>query len=363
MIHWLRSAQKSRSWKKNILYLTLILSISFLLSLQIQILFHAQSLIPTIFVLAVFLISLITQGYIWGIVSSLISMMAVNYAFTFPYFKFNFTMPENFFSAVIMLFVTIVTSTLTTKIKEQEKMRLESEKEKMRANLLRAISHDLRTPLTTIYGSCSAIMENYDLLSKEQQLKLLGEVREDSQWLIRMVENLLSVTRIDGEKVNVIKTPTVLEELIDTVLVKFQKRYPNQVVTIDIPDEFISIPMDAVLIEQVLMNLLENAVQHAKGMKQLTLKVFTSGTKAIFEVTDDGCGIPKEQMPHLFTAYLEKRNIPADGQKNNMGIGLSVCAAILKAHGGDIYAKNQKLGGVTFGFSLEKEEMDEENYE
>ena len=271
-----KKSKRSKSWKKNILYLILILGVSFLLSLQIQNLFHAQSLIPTIFVLAVFLISLVTQGYIWGIVSSLISMMAVNYAFTFPYFTFNFSGPENLFSAIVMLFVTSMTSTLTTKIKEQEKIRSEGEKEKMRANLLRAISHDLRTPLTTIYGSCSAIIENYDLLSKEQQLKLLEEVREDSQWLIRMVENLLSVTRIDGEKVNVIKTPTVLEELIDTVLVKFQKRYPGQEVTVEIPDEFISIPMDAVLIEQVLMNLLENAVQHAKGMKQLKLKVFTS---------------------------------------------------------------------------------------
>ena len=301
MNDWLkRNKKKSKSWRKDLLYLILILSISFLLSLQIQVLFQAESLIPTIFVLAVFLISLVTQGYIWGIMSSLISMMAVNYAFTFPYFTFNFSGPENLFSAIVMLFVTSMTSTLTTKIKEQEKIRSEGEKEKMRANLLRAISHDLRTPLTTIYGSCSAIIENYDLLSKEQQLKLLEEVREDSQWLIRMVENLLSVTRIDGEKVNVIKTPTVLEELIDTVLVKFQKRYPGQEVTVEIPDEFISIPMDAVLIEQVLMNLLENAVQHAKGMKQLKLKVFTSGTKAIFEVTDDGCGIPKEQMSHLF---------------------------------------------------------------
>ena len=364
MNDWLkRNKKKSKSWRKDLLYLILILSISFLLSLQIQVLFQAESLIPTIFVLAVFLISLVTQGYIWGIMSSLIGMMAVNYAFTFPYFTFNFSGPENLFSAIVMLFVTSMTSTLTTKIKEQEKIRSEGEKEKMRANLLRAISHDLRTPLTTIYGSCSAIIENYDLLSKEQQLKLLEEVREDSQWLIRMVENLLSVTRIDGEKVNVIKTPTVLEELIDTVLVKFQKRYPGQEVTVEIPDEFISIPMDAVLIEQVLMNLLENAVQHAKGMKQLKLKVFTSGTKAIFEVTDDGCGIPKEQMSHLFTGYLEKRFVPEKKKKNSMGIGLSVCAAILKAHGGEIYAENQKSGGVTFGFSLEKEEVDENNYE
>ncbi len=104
---------------------------------------------------------------------------------------------------------------------------MESETEKMRANLLRAISHDLRTPLTSIYGACSTVIENYDSLGREQKLKLLGEVCEDAQWLNRMVENLLSVTRIDSEKVSVKKTPTVLEELIDTVLVKFKKTHPG----------------------------------------------------------------------------------------------------------------------------------------
>ncbi len=142
-------------------------------------------------------------------------------------------------------------------------MRAESEREKVRANLLRAISHDLRTPLTSIYGSCSAIMENYDRLKKEQTWKLLGEMKEDAEWLIRMVENLLSVTRLDGNAASVVKRPIVLEELIDAVLVKFKKRYPNQPVQVQIPDQFVSIPMDAMLIEQVLINILENAVFHA----------------------------------------------------------------------------------------------------
>ena len=249
---------------KNVIVSAAILSASFMFSLLIQNLFSDQSLIPALFVLAVFLISLITGSYVCGIVSSFISVLAVNFAFTFPYFKFNFTVPENLVSAVIMLIVTILTSTLTTKINIQEKIKTEGEKEKMRANLLRAVSHDLRTPLTTIYGSCSAIIENYDRIAKERQIKLLKEIQEDAQWLIQMVENLLSVTRIDKEKVNIKKNPTVLEELIDSVLIKFRKRYPNQNVYTDIPDEFISIPMDAMLIEQVIINLLENAVQHLK---------------------------------------------------------------------------------------------------
>ena len=243
-----------------------------------------------VFVLAVFLISVYTDGYVWGVVASLIGVLAVNFAFRSPYFAFNFTLPENLFSGMAMLVVSIMTSTLTTRIKKQEQLRMESETEKMRATLLRAVSHDLRTPLTSIYGACSTVIENYDSLEKEQKLKLLGEACSDAQWLNRMVENLLSVTRFDGGQVAVQKTPTVLDELIDTVLVRFQKRYPKVPVTTYLPDSFIVIPMDSMLISQVLTNLLENAAVHAEGMTQLTLRVFTLGSRAVFEVSDNGCG-------------------------------------------------------------------------
>ena len=218
-----------------------------------------------IFMLAVFVTSMYTEGYVWGVAASLISVLAVNFAFLSPYFAFNFTLSENLFSGLVMLVVSIMTSTLTTRIKKQEQLRMESEKEKMRANLLRAVSHDLRTPLTSIYGACSTVIENYDSLDKAKTIKLLGEACSDAQWLTRMVENLLSVTRIDSEKVTVQKTPTVLDELLDAVLVKFRKRYPDIQVELETPDAFIVIPMDSMLIQQVLMNLLENAALHAEG--------------------------------------------------------------------------------------------------
>ena len=168
-----------------------------------------------------------------------------------------------------------------------------------------------------------------------------------------MVENLLSVTRIDGGRVQIVKTPTVLEELIDSVLIKFRKRYPGQAVAVTIPDEFVSIPMDAVLIEQVLINLLENAVQHAAGMQKLELKVRCEGDRAVFAVEDDGCGIPREKIGELFNGRMDG----ADGHKN-MGIGLSVCATIIKAHGGAITAENRPGGGAAFRFWLSLEEED-----
>ena len=286
-----------------------------------------------VFLLAVFFVSMYTDGYWWGVAGSVISVLAVNFAFRTPYFAFNFTIPENIFSGVVML-----------------------------ANLLRAVSHDLRTPLTSIYGSCSTVIDNYDSLGREQKIKLLSEACADAQWLNRMVENLLSVTRIDADGVAIQKTPTVLEELVDTVLVRFQKLHPGVPVEVKLPDDFIVIPMDSMLIQQVLTNLLENAVLHAKGMTCLTLRVFTLGQRAVFEVIDNGCGIPKERLKTLFTGTTLTQDTSSGG-KHGMGIGLSVCAAIIKAHGGEIKAESTPGEGTTIRFWLETEEVDTEETE
>ena len=121
----------------------------------------AEKVVPAIFTLAVFIVSYWTDGYVCGILMATMSVLVLNFAFTFPFFAFNFTIQENLISAVIMLVITIMSSTLTSKVKQQEKMKTEHEKERMRANLLRAVSHDLRTPLTTIYGSSAAICRYY----------------------------------------------------------------------------------------------------------------------------------------------------------------------------------------------------------
>lgn len=344
----------------NSLITVLALLLAFGASLLFQYIFDVHEHITTVFVFAVFLVSLLTKGYVYGILAALAGAIAVNYAFTFPYFTLNFAIPVNLVSGIVMIIISILTSALTTKLKQHEAMKAESEKERMRANLLRAVSHDLRTPLTTIYGSSTALLENGQSIGEEQKNTIINGIKEDAQWLIRMVENLLSITKLDGGGIHLIKTPTVLEELIDTVVLKFRKRYPQHNVKIRIPEKMLLIPMDAILIEQVLINILENAVQHGKGMTELSLEVFSIGKQAVFEIRDNGCGIAPERLNTLFDGKFAANTECADGQKRNTGIGLSVCATIIKAHGGDIQAENRLEGGAVFRFSLDTEEINDD---
>ena len=190
----------------------------------------------------------------------------------------------------------------------------------------------------------------------KKTIKLLGEACSDAQWLTRMVENLLSVTRIDSEKVTVQKTPTVLDELLDAVLVKFRKRYPDIQVELETPDAFIVIPMDSMLIQQVLMNLLENAAIHGGNVTQIRVCLSREGTNACFSVSDNGDGIPKEMLSTIFNGGLSGVSHNNFDMKKNMGIGLSVCYTIVKAHGGTMTAENLDSGGACFRFYLPLEE-------
>ncbi len=241
---------------------------------------------------------------------------------------------------------------------EQGRILLESEKEKMRSNLLRAISHDLRTPLTGISGASSAILENGDKLDRTTHDMLVSNIRDDAQWLIRMVENLLSVTRINEEETSVKKTTEVAEEVVAEAVRRFRKRYPRQTIQVKAPEELLLVPMDGTLIEQVLINLMENALKHAHTESPIELEVSRQGGMAAFEVRDYGSGIAREELSHLFTGDVPIARRSSDATRG-MGIGLSICMTIVKAHQGVMEAYNLPRGGAAFRFTLplESEEM------
>jgi len=320
--------------------------------------------ITLIFMLSVVLISRFTHGYFFGSFSSLISAIAINILYSEFSPSKNSLTSLNYLLSFTCVFtciisVSIITCALTEQSREKEKIRIQAEKEKIKSNFLRAISHDLRTPLTSILGSNSAVLENFDTLSREEMIALLKNVNEESQWLIRMVENILSITRIDANDAKISKQYEAVEEIVGEAVQKFKKRFPAQAVTVKVPQELLLVPVDAVLIEQVLINLLENVIKHSGGSDIITVSVTREKDDAVFEVSDNGRGISAEVFPKLF-----KGEIP--GKENNcldksLGIGLSVCMSIIKAHGGTIEAENRNNGGATVRFRLPLE--GEEHYE
>ena len=229
-------------------------------------------------------------------------------------------------------------------------MLMEAEKEKMRANLLRAISHDLRTPLTSIIGTSTNYLEQNSTLSEEEKAKMVSTISEDADWLLHMVENLLSVTRISNQTTKVKKTMEPLEEVVPAAVQRFHKRLPNARVNLQIPDDFIMVPMDATLIQQVLINLLENAVYHSGTDKPIDLIVTTDQINAVFTIRDYGKGIDPQNLNTLFDGYTVSQNRSSDSHKG-IGIGLSICKTIISAHQGIIIAKNHG-SGAEFKFTL-----------
>lgn len=354
-----KASPKSRRILRDWLITAGLLSLGTLLSWLLMLVDPSGGFVSMIFVLMVTLTARLTDGFVYGVVASFVSVICVNYIFTYPYWEFNFTIAGYPLTFLTMLSVSVIVSTLTTQIKRQEQLRAEGEREAMRANLLRAVSHDLRTPLTSIMGSVSAVLENDAVLTPQQRTSLLRNIRSEAQWLIRMVENLLSITRIGDAAARISKELEVAEEVLASVAAKFQQRFPEIHLVLAAPDDPLFVPMDAILIEQVLMNLMENAAYHGHSTR-IHLNAERQGEWAVFTVRDNGSGISPELLPNIFTPGIHSQSHTSD-KRRNMGIGLSVCRSIVKAHGGTMSAANAPDGGAVFCFTLPLKNIDMED--
>ena len=348
-------AMKSRQRQKDILFSLIVFFSAFAVNLLIQKLFTTQTLVPMIFVFGVFLISLKTHGYCYGITSAIVSVFAVDFAFTYPYYVFGFFVEESILSAVIMMVVADSTSTLNIRIRDQEKLRSENEKERMRGNLLRAISHDLRTPLTSIAGLTDVLSDNDEKMTSAERKEIYKEITDDATWLIRMVENLLSVTKIRIDSENLRKVPELAEEIVASAVQKLKKYYPDVRITVSAPEEVLFVPMDCVLIEQVLINLMENSIRHSGGATEIKVQVSTDGEFAKFTDSENGKGFDRAILKKIRTEDFVMPSMREGDNSKNMGIGLSVCTTIIKAHGGKIVAENENGAKICFYLPVEKE--------
>jgi len=240
-------------------------------------------------------------------------------------------------------------------IEKQQKSKMEVERERLRGNLLRAMSHDLRTPLTGILGSTATILDNDEVLDKKVKIKLLQGVYEDASWLIHAVENILSITRIDEGRIELKKNMEAVEEIVAETVSRFKKLATNHTLKINIPNDLIMLPMDGTLIEQVLVNLLDNAIKYTPHGTTIEIKTQLKDEKVVFEVSDNGNGISGDNLPLIFNRFYTAATINDTGRRGT-GLGLAICKSIITAHGGEISVFNNSFGGATFRFVLPAKE-------
>lgn len=317
------------------------------------------SYVSMIFLLDVFLTAMLTDGFFFSLTIAVFAVLSVDYIFTPPFWEVSFTLAGFPLTFLVMMTICVATGIVTSRAKKVSEMEREAEREKIHSNLLRAVSHDIRTPLTGIVGATNVLLEQDDTLTPQQRRELLKNANEEAQWLIHIVENLLSITRIGaGEDARVTKTPEAAEEVIEGAVGKFRRRYPQIDVEVRLPEEFFLVPMDPLLIQQVMTNLLENAAVHGVTTTRVVVSLEKRGKWARFTVCDNGRGIPEGRLHNLFDGTQSAQK---GDSTRSMGIGLSVCKTVVAAHRGKIKGENIKGSGARFTVDLPLEEDEHEN--
>ncbi len=238
----------------------------------------------------------------------------------------------------------------------QQRILVEKQAEQTRGYLLRAISHDLRTPLTSILGASGAILENADRMQEDIKQRLMQDIHEEARWLLRMIENVLSVTKIGNYNPQLNKTLEPVEEVIADSVARSKKYFPDLKIEIQLPDELIMLPMDPVLIRQVVTNLIDNAYRHGNSQEKIELRVRAAEDYAEISVQDYGRGLPPEDLKQIFCGFGERKQKDGDTSRG-LGLGMSICKTIIEVHNGQIFAENIAEKGLKVTFRLPMEEM------
>ena len=246
-----------------------------------------------------------------------------------------------------------------------EKVRLESGKrqaelqakqEQLRANLLRAISHDLRTPLTSISGNAGILMKNSSVLDAGKKQQLYTDIYDDSMWLINLVENLLAVTRIENGTMNIHMEPELVDEVFREALQHLSRRASEYEITVSLEDDLLMAQMDARLIVQVVINIVDNAIKYTPPGSHIQLSAKRVDRMVQVEIADDGPGISDESKERLFDMFYTAGNRGGDGRRG-LGLGLSLCKSIIVSHGGEITVSDNQPHGTVFCFTFHAAEV------
>ena len=240
--------------------------------------------------------------------------------------------------------------------REKEEAAVLAKNEQLRANLLRSISHDLRTPLTSISGNADTLLHSYNVLDEQTRKQIFTDIYDDAQWLTGLVENLLSVTKIADGSVKLRLSYQVVDDIVSEALRHIDRRSAEHHITVDCGDEPLLVRVDAGLIVQVLINLVNNAVKYTPAGSNIRITAIRRGNAAEICVSDNGPGIPDELKERVFEMFFTGGN-PIGDSRRSLGLGLTLCQAIIHAHNGEITLKENSPHGCIFSFTVPLSEV------
>ncbi|MEG1779445.1 MAG: ATP-binding protein, partial [Oscillospiraceae bacterium] len=241
-------------------------------------------------------------------------------------------------------------------ISDREQTSIIAKNEQLRANLLRSISHDLRTPLTAISGNANILIESGETIDAAKKTRLYTDIYKDSLWLINLVENLLSVTRIEDGSMNLHLVTELMEEVVDEALQHINRNSSEHKIKVISSNDLIMAKMDARLIVQVIINIVDNAIKYTPINSEIIISIAKQNNKVSVEIADDGGGLSDEAKVHIFEMFYTANTKVADSRRG-MGLGLALCKSIIIAHGGEISVHDNKPHGTIFRFTLPCEEV------
>jgi K+-sensing histidine kinase KdpD len=294
-----------------------------------------------------------------SLLAAALSILAFDFFFIPPYFTFNVAEKRHVLTFAMMFVVGLVISGLTMRLRRQEHQQAELAKEaeaaalraateEMRSSLLSAVSHDLRTPLATITGAATTLRDGGTGVDGGQREELLQMICEEADRLERLVTNLLDMTQLASGSLRVRREWTSLEEIVGSALARLDARLAGRAVRTDLPEDLPLFSGDAVLLEQVLVNLLENAAKYTPAESAVEISARADGRGMTVDVADHGPGLPPGDEARIFEKFVRGRQARGPGA----GLGLAICRGIVEAHGGTLTAENRAGGGALFRLSL-----------
>ena len=320
----------------------------------------SESNIIMVYILCVQITSVITTHQVYSLIASVVSVFVFNFLFTEPRYTllaYDKDYPVTFITMFVAAFLT---GSLSIRVKKQAKQvadaALVAQKEQLRSNLLRSISHDLRTPLTSISGNASNLLSNGEKFDVETKKQLYSDIYDDSMWLITLVENLLSITKIEEGRLNIRLQAEMLDEIITEALQHISRKKEEHKISFQTSEDFILVKADARLIMQVIINIVDNAFKYTQKGSEITITTQKMKDKAVVRIADNGPGIPDDIKPLVFDMFYSGAKNMADSRRS-LGLGLALCKSIITAHGGELELSDNMPHGAVFTFSLPIEEV------